>query len=346
MQGVVAAQHRLHATCASFSGYPDRYHETPERVEVILAALVGAGFPPLHAPEDHGMAPLQAAHDADFVAFLQDGYARSRRDPVDDLPLWPSGYFAVRGWQHRPCTVQQQAGYYALDRDCPLLAGTWAAAYWSAQTALSAAARVWEGDRAVYALCRPPGHHAGHSQYGGYCYLNNAAIAARWLQQRSAQRVAIVDIDYHHGNGTQDIFYSDPAVLTCSLHADPNEEYPYFWGGADETGEGAGRGTNRNWPLPARTDDTAYLAALDEAVQAVRAFQPAFLVISAGFDLLEGDPSATSGGFHVTMDGLTQIGQQLAGLALPTLIVQEGGYQLERLGQAAVCFLTAWGSAG
>ena len=368
MQIVVSAQHRAHNTRHSLPGYDSRYDEVPQRAESILDALCAAGLGAVQEPQDHGLAPILAVHDAGLISFLRDAFRASRSALADGTPLFPSGYFAVRGWRRRPANWQQQAGYYAIDRDSPILAGTWTAIYWSAQAALTAAGLVRSGQRAAYALCRPPGHHASASQYGGYCYLNNAAIAARYLQdvppyagrttadenrparpetgpsipQMSRPRVAIVDIDYHHGNGTQEIFYADPTVLYCSLHADPDEEYPYFWGATDELGSGAGVGANRNWPLPAGVDDTTYLAALDEALAVVAAFQPAFLVISAGFDLMHGDPVATNGGFAVTPDGLAQIGRRLAGLGLPTVIVQEGGYQLDRLGELAVRFLRAF----
>jgi len=209
---------------------------------------------------------------------------------------------------------------------------------------------VREGLRAAYALCRPPGHHAAADLYGGYCYLNNAAIAARYLQSSGSRpsslpesralptptKVAILDIDYHHGNGTQLIFYADPAVLYCSLHVHPDEDYPYYWGDADETGVGPGEGTNCNWPLPRGTGDKAYLAALDEALAAIGEFAPDYLVVSAGLDTTEGDPE---GGFCLSTEGLHAIGECIAGLAMPTVVVQEGGYRLDRLGDNAVAFL-------
>lgn len=323
-------------------GYASDYDEVPQRAEVILKSVRAAGLGPVVAPADHGLAPILAVHDAGLVEFLQGAYQRSRDFLPGEAPLFPDGYFAVQGGRHKPVNWRHRAGYYAIDCDCPILAGTWKAAYWSAQTALSAARQVLAGERVAYALCRPPGHHASANQYGGYCYLNNAAIAARHLQ--SCGRVAIVDIDYHHGNGTQEIFYSDPAVLTCSLHGDPDAEYPYFWGGRAEVGDGPGRGFNHNWPLPAGADDAMYLAALDEALAVVRAFQPDYLLVSAGFDLLAGDPAATNGGFGVTLDGLEQIGRRLARLGLPALIVQEGGYQIDHLGEMAVRFLRAFSS--
>jgi acetoin utilization deacetylase AcuC-like enzyme len=336
---IASARHQTHNTSHILQGYDSRYDEVPQRVEAIWEAVSAAGLGEIREPVDHGLAPILAVHDAELVEFLQGAYQGSRAFLPDEAPLYPDGYFAVRGWRRRPNAWQQQAGYHAIDRDCPILAGTWDAAYWSAQAALTAAGLVQAGEPTAYALCRPPGHHASASQYGGYCYLNNAAIAARSLQGSSNARVAIVDIDYHHGNGTQEIFYADPTVLFCSLHADPDEEYPYFWGSAAEMGSGAGLGANRNWPLPAGADDEAYLQALDEALTVVAAFQPAFLVISAGFDLMHGDPVATNGGFGVTLDGLELIGRRLAGLGLPTVIVQEGGYQIDHLGEMAIRFL-------
>jgi acetoin utilization deacetylase AcuC-like enzyme len=339
MHIIVSTRHQTHNTSHILQGYDSRYDDVPQRVEAIREAVGAADLGETREPVDHGLAPILAVHDVELVEFLQGAYQGSRAFLPGEAPLYPDGYFAVRGWRRRPNAWQQQAGYHALDRDCPILAGTWDAAYWSAQAALTAAGLVQAGEPTAYALCRPPGHHASASQYGGYCYLNNAAIAARYLQGSARARVAVVDIDFHHGNGTQEIFYADPTVLYCSLHADPDEEYPYFWGAADELGRGAGLGANRNWPLPAGADDAAYLAALEEALAVVEAFQPSFLVISAGFDLLQDDPVATTGGFRVTLDGLEQIGRRLAGLGLPTVIVQEGGYQIDRLGEMAVRFL-------
>ncbi len=186
--------------------------------------------------------------------------------------------------------------------------------------------------------------------YGGFCYLNNAAIVARYLQdsppllgqgsgERSGTKVAILDFDYHHGNGTQAVFYDDPSVLFCSLHADPEDEYPYYWGYADERGEGPGEGYNRNFPLPLGVEDGPYLEALAEALDAIRDYGPNYLVVSAGFDIFTGDPV---GGFNVSTKGIAQIGRAVAALGLPTVIVQEGGYLLMSLGENAVAFLEAF----
>jgi acetoin utilization deacetylase AcuC-like enzyme len=220
----------------------------------------------------------------------------------------------------------------------PILEGSWKAAYWAAQCALTAADAVRGGRRAAYALCRPPGHHAAADLYGGYCYLNNAAIAARSLQS-AGERVAVLDVDYHHGNGTQSIFYADPAVFYASLHAHPDQEYPFYWGDADELGEGPGLGANRNWPLPQGTGDAEYLHALDEALDVVLSFSPRWLVVSAGFDGVVGDPE---GGFCLSAECMREIGRRISGLGLRTVLVQEGGYGLDRLGQDAVALLEAF----
>jgi acetoin utilization deacetylase AcuC-like enzyme len=187
-------------------------------------------------------------------------------------------------------------------------------------------------------MIRPPGHHAGPDFHGGFCYLNHAAVAARFLHQSTGSRVAVLDVDYHHGNGTQEVFYRDPDVLFVSLHADPRFDYPFYWGAADERGEGPGEGANVNIPLPPGTGDREYLTALGTALTEVERFAPRFLVLSAGFDLMAGDPVPRVG-FRITVDGLRQIGEQVAGFGLPTVIVQEGGYNLGMLGEYAVTLL-------
>ncbi len=336
MQIFYTDQHKLHATDqAHLEGYPLAMEEVPARAESILAALQSAQLGPITAPADHGLGPILAVHMADFIDFLQNAYVESAKYAKPSR-IFPDT-FAARHTGPKPGGFLGLKGYYAFDPYSPLLAGTWAAAYWSAQCALSAAEAVRAGGQIAYALCRPPGHHAAADLYGGYCYLNNAAIAARYLQQDSpSSKIAILDIDYHHGNGTQAIFYTDPAVLFCSLHADPDSEYPYYWGAAAERGQALGEGYNYNWPLPLGTDDAHYLAALDEAITTIEAFAPQYLIVSVGFDIIEGDPV---GGFKVTSAGIGSIGTRIAALKLPTVIVQEGGYLRENLGENAVAFL-------
>ena len=335
MNIIYAEQHQLHATDQVFvEGRPFIVEEVPARAEAILEAVQRAHLGPVSAPSDHGLEPILAVHDADFVAFLRTAYAENAAHLGELGPVFPRN-FATRHAQRRTKNFFGLKGYYAIGVGSPILEGTWEAAYWSAQCALTAADLVRSGKRSAYALCRPPGHHAAADLYGGFCYLNNAAIAARSLQAAD-ERIAILDVDYHHGNGTQLIFYSDPSVLYCSLHAHPDEDYPFYWGDVDEQGDGPGRGANRNWPLPRGADEGRYLAALDEALAVIRAFAPRYLVLSLGLDAAAGDPV---GGFEVSSSGMAEIGGRIAALNLPTVIVQEGGYLLERLGENAVAFL-------
>jgi acetoin utilization deacetylase AcuC-like enzyme len=342
MHIVYADQHKLHdPTNVLAEGHPLNSFELPARVEAILSAIRMAQLGPIVAPTDHGLDPILAVHDAGYLEFLRTVNAESEAYFGEPGPVM-TWTFANRHAVRKPHSFTGLKGYYAFGWGTPILAGTWEAAYWSAQCALTAAGLVRAGEQVAYALCRPPGHHAGPDLYGGYCYLNNAAIAARYLQAAS-DRVAILDVDYHHGNGTQIVFYSDPSVLYCSLHAHPDEEYPYYWGDIDERGSGAGEGTNRNWPLPRGTGDEQYLAALEEALAVIRDFAPTYLVVSVGLDTVVGDPE---GGFCLTTEGLAQVGRAIAGLGLPSVLIQEGGYLRGELGENATAFLRAWDFAG
>ncbi|MBL8584062.1 MAG: histone deacetylase family protein, partial [Rhizobiaceae bacterium] len=217
---------------------------------------------------------------------------------------------------------------------------TWDSALWSAWTALAAADSVLAGEACAYALCRPPGHHAFADVAGGFCFLNNSAIAAQRLRN-AAKRVAILDVDLHHGNGTQGIFYARDDVLTVSIHADPARFYPFFWGHAHERGEGPGLGANLNLPLPRKTGDAGFLDALEAALRRIRAHGPDALVVALGLDAFEGDPF---GGLSVTTPGFSRIAEAIAGLRLPTAIVQEGGYLCDELGDNLAAFLTGFGA--
>jgi len=220
------------------------------------------------------------------------------------------------------------------------VAGTWEAAFAAARCALTAAALVSEGARSAYALCRPPGHHAARSVYGGYCYLNNAALAAQALRDAGSARVAILDIDYHHGNGTQDIFWARGDVHFTSIHGTPDTEYPYFLGYADETGVGEGAGCTRNFPLPRGTGWDTYAAALEEAMAGLRAFAPDALVVSLGVDAFEHDPISS---FRLSSAHFADIGHRIAAAGWPTVLVQEGGYAVDDIGTNVVAVLSAFG---
>jgi acetoin utilization deacetylase AcuC-like enzyme len=335
VQIIYTPRHRRHATDAvQIDGVPFASEEVPVRTEAILDALRAARMGPVVSPTDHGIDLILAVHDAGFVDFLQTAHARSAAYFGEAGPVfvWTP---APRGAARKPHGFMGQKGYYAFGWGTPILEGTWEAAYWSAQCALTAADVVNAGEMAVYALCRPPGHHAAADLFGGFCYLNNAAVAARYLQQ-SGRRVAILDVDYHHGNGTQSIFYSDPTVLYCSIHAHPDDAFPYFWGGSEERGEGQGKGTNFNYPLRPEIGIADYVDALEDALAQVSAFGADVLVLCVGFDIGVGDPL---GGFDFSTDNIAAIAQAIADRAWPTLIVQEGGYRPAKLGEQALAFL-------
>lgn len=317
------------------------YNEIAERGLTIHQALTAVNLGPIAAATDFGIEPLLQVHRHDMVAFLQTAYDRMLTEENKSVAL-PETFSLHRQPRHRPISVLGQLGYYAFDIGSPIFANTWEAVYGSAQLALSATAVVLAAEtRVAYALCRPPGHHAGADFYGGFCYLNNTAIAAQWLVE-AGQRVAILDLDYHHGNGTQAIFYGRADVLTCSIHADPLYEYPYYWGFADEYGTGAGENYNVNFPLPRGTQEAPYMTALAEALRHVRAFVPDTLLIAFGADTLAGDPA---GGFNLTVASYGRLAAKIAALGFPTVIIQEGGYALPQLGDCVRSFLQEFTNA-
>lgn len=330
MQVFYSDNHKLHnPPFEFFDGQRMPYLENPDRMERILSTLQEQVWVKLIEPEDFGLDPILAVHDADYVEFLRTAYSEWTQEETayEKTALLPAT-FPPRGWSHRPSSILGRAGYYMFDLSAPILDGTYQAALGSANCALSAAKAITGGERSAFSLCRPPGHHAGKSFGGGYCYLNNTAIAAHWLSGHG--KVAILDIDYHAGNGTQDIFYERDNVLTISIHADPDSAYPSFSGYADETGAGPGSGLHRNFPLPAGTDDVSYLSTLEEALKLVQPYTPKFLVLSAGMDVYSNDPLGT---FKITHEGIQQIGKRIASLDLQTLIVMEGGYNNAALGK-------------
>ena len=288
---------------------------------------------------DFGMAPLLAVHDPDYLAFLE----RAHRDW---LAAGRSGdaigytFPVVRRRRLAFGRIDADLGAYSYDAGTPIATGTWESAYWSAQCALSGLDALMKGDgRPTFALCRPPGHHAGRDYMGGYCYLNNAAIAAREAQLRGTGRVAILDIDYHHGNGTQDIFYADPGVFFASIHADPRTDYPFYWGHADETGEGDGEGSTLNIPLPRGTDGASYAPALDRALAAIAGWGAQLLVVSFGADTHSSDPISA---FALEREDYVELAGRIDALGVPTLIVMEGGYAVGDLGLNVAAFLSGF----
>jgi acetoin utilization deacetylase AcuC-like enzyme len=299
--------------------------EQPERIARLTAGAEAAGWH-LEAPADHGMGPLAAVHTAEYLVFLRTIHARWQRIEGASPEVVPNIH-PVRQPGSYPRSAVGQAGYHQADTACPIGEHTWESAYWSAQSAASAAELVLSGERAAYALCRPPGHHAFADMAGGFCFLNNAAIAAERLL-RAGRRPAILDVDVHHGNGTQGIFYARGDVLTVSIHADPVRFYPFYWGHAQERGQGPGLGANLNLPLPRGTGDDAYLEALATALERIDASGADVLVVALGLDAHERDPFE---GLAVTTEGFARIAGALAATGLPLLLVQEGGYLSEDL---------------
>ena len=309
------------------------YAETTARVDSILAALG-----PTEPPADWGEAPILRVHPADYVEFLKSAH-RDWQSAGREGDAFPYTFPVVRRRDLRLERIDARLGRFAMDACSPISAGTWEAAYWNAQTALSALGRVISGDRSAFALCRPPGHHAGADYVGGYCYLNTAAIAAEAAIASGWRRVAIVDVDYHHGNGTQDIFWARGDVLFVSIHADPATDYPFYWGHADETGEGDGEGATLNLPLARGTRLAEFLAALDRGLEAVARFAPDLIICSYGADTYAGDPISY---FAIETADYPVIAQRIASLGLPTLIVMEGGYAVDDLGANVAAFLSGF----
>ena len=298
--------------------------EVPARAEALLAGLADAGVTP-EAPGRIDPAALHTVHDPAYVDFLAGAWAAWSALPDHGPELVPNIHPApeMLALGSRPgTTVQTRLGFYTADTSCPIGPHTWDASLLAAAAALAAAAEAAAG-RNAYALARPPGHHAYRARAGGHCYVNNAALAAQHMCDRGASRVAVLDIDSHHGNGTQAAFYERKDVLFVSIHGDPRGYYPWYVGFADETGTGPGEGLNRNLPLPAGTGDAGWLAALGTAMADIGSFGPDALVLSLGMDASEHEPLRF---LSVSDDAFARAADAIAALRRPTVLVQEGGY--------------------
>ncbi len=324
-------------------------HEVPARLHHVLDELRRRDFGTLQtppAPDADFDALLARVHAPRYLAFLADAWDEWRaldaaNAELDALPsVWP-----VRGFRAdvEPANFAARLGLYSFDAGTPLTAGSWAAARSGALCAVQAARAVAAGtQRSAFALTRPPGHHAGPDFFGGYCFLNNAALAAQALRDAGQTRVAVLDVDYHHGNGTQTIFYERPDVLTVSIHGDPRTEYPFYLGHADERGSGAGAGCNLNLPLPRGTGFDGWRAALHQALERIVRFDARALVVALGVDTFEGDPIS---GFRLRSPDYLRVGAEIAGLRLPTVFTFEGGYAVAEVGINAVNVLEGFMSA-
>ena len=322
---------RLHAPAGEFfNGAMHPAAEHPGRVDAILEAI-GATDP----PSELGLDPILRVHSLDYVEFLQTAHHqwRGAGRQGDAFPYT----FPIVG--RRPLNLSRidaLLGQYSFDTSTPIAEGTWTAAYWAAQTALAATDAVLGGERSSFAFCRPPGHHCGRDYLGGYSYLSNAAIAAEHAIAAGKKRVAILDVDYHHGNGTQDIFYERADVTYASIHADPGTDYPFFWGHADEIGSGDGQGFTLNLPLPRGTDWSGYEPALIQALDRIESHEPELLIVSYGADTYEGDPISQ---FKLKTSDYAPMARCITSLGLPTVVVMEGGYAVEALGANVAEFL-------
>ncbi|MGC5702184.1 histone deacetylase family protein [Pseudomonas sp. NFXW11] len=312
--------------------------EVPERARRLVQAVHSLGFELLQ-PEDAGLQPLRAVHSSAYLSFLEEAHPRWNEIPEDWGDEVMSNIFVRESNPMRG--ILAQAARYLADGSCPVGEQTWRSAYWSAQSAIAGARALLDGEPAAYALCRPPGHHARAEAAGGFCYLNNAAIAAQVLRDKFS-RVAILDTDMHHGQGIQEIFYERSDVFYVSVHGDPTNFYPGVAGFADERGSGRGLGYNLNLPMAHGSSEGDFLARLEQALSALRDFDAQVLVLSLGFDIYELDPQSK---VAVTRDGFAALGQRIRQLGLPCLIVQEGGYHLESLEDNARAFFAdsaAW----
>ncbi len=322
-------------------------YEVPDRAERIRATLVADGGFQLSGPTEHGLDPILAVHDPGLVRFLEEAWPQAVHEGIGQRAVVPDTW-NVRGLAEgfgpdgqrlirEPSAIAGRAGFWGLDSSTPIVAGTYRAARGAVDTALTAVDLILDGgEPAVYGLCRPPAHHAARSMYAGYCFFNNAAIAAESIVRRTGERVAILDLDYHHGNGTEQIFWWRGDVSCVSIHADPDRQYPYVLGRADEVGEGPGVGANLNLPLEAGVDDARYLEVLDRALEAIDAMPGSIVVVSLGFDTYRQDPICD---FALATPVYHEIGRRVAALGRRLVILQEGGYHRPTLGEHARLWL-------
>ena len=316
------------------------------RAEAIRETLQADSRFEFLSPTEWGVAPIEAVHNPGLVRFLSEGWALYAAQHPDVREVVPDVFYrpALRdkmGERGEPQAINGRVGYWCFETTTPLTETTYEAARGAVDTALTTTQLVLDGETSAYGLCRPPGHHATADMYGGYCFFNNAAVAAHHVASTTGAKVTILDVDYHHGNGTQQIFYDRDDVQYVSLHGDPARAYPYSVGYADETGSGRGLGCNINYPMPLRADDDLYASALATACEEVARFGPSVLIVSLGLDTYITDPISD---LAVTTDGMRRSGEIVRQLGLPTVVLQEGGYDVNALGANVQAWLTGLGA--
>ncbi len=340
MQTVYSPKHALRdARTELYGGQLVPPFECPVRAEHILNRVREVNLGAVVDPAEHGMVPILRIHDKGFVDFLETCWHDWRKAGYEGEAIattWPSRRMTRNT---PPNEIDGKIGYYCLASETSISEGTYEAARAAVDVALGAQALVAGGERAAFALCRPPGHHAASDMFGGYCFFNNAAIAAQAFVDQGAGRVALLDVDFHHGNGSQSIFYDRSDVLFASLHGDPMESFPYFLGGADETGAGDGEGFNRNYPMGPGTAYDVWGDALEAACMRVVDYGPDALVVSLGVDTFKDDPISF---FKLTEEDFKRYGKRIAALGVPTLFVMEGGYAVAEIGINTVNVLTGF----
>lgn len=329
MLTIYSDKHRLHHGTELKDGVLKPCVEMPDRADTVLARVRSVSLGEIMAPHDYASSSYSTVHSERYVSFLEHAWSRwvAAGRSHDALPLiWP-----VRDLRSdiEPDHIDGKLGFYAMDAGVPITAGTWEAVRTSANLALTGMEAIAGGAPSAFALCRPPGHHAAAEYMGGYCYLNNAAIAAQGFIAKGAKRVAVLDVDYHHGNGTQSIFYDSADVLFISLHGDPKNSYPYFLGHRDEQGRGAGMGFNHNYPLSHGTAWDTYSIALADACSKLAAYAPDAIVVSLGVDTFKDDPISQ---FKLENHDYLRMGEAIAGIGKQTLFVMEGGYMVDDIG--------------
>jgi acetoin utilization deacetylase AcuC-like enzyme len=316
------------------------------RAEAIRATLEADPRFQFSAPTEWGTAPIEAVHNPGLLKFLEEGWQLYSAAHPGVREVTPDFFYrpALRDKMsevREPQAINGRIGYWCFETTTPLLEGTYVAARGAVDTAMTTMQMVLDGEPAAYGLCRPPGHHATADLYGGYCFFNNAAVVAHHVARSTGTKVTLLDVDYHHGNGSQQIFYDRDDVQYVSLHGDPARAYPYSIGFADETGSGRGLGYNLNIPMALRADDDAYVAALAHALERISAFGPSLLVVSLGLDTFITDPICD---LAVTTEGMGRCGALIRQLGLPTVVLQEGGYDVAALGANAQSWLVGLGA--
>ncbi len=329
MKTIYSKKHILHNTLTELSGGElVKPFESPDRVKIILNEVYNRKLGPVFQPTKQDLEIIYKVHDKHYVKFLENAWKEWVKEGFkgEAIPtVWPS-----RSMNSKiiPDNIEGKLGYYCLANETSISEGTIEGAYESVKVVLTAADML-QKEKSIFALCRPPGHHASKDQYGGYCFFNNTAIATEKLIEKGAKKIFILDIDFHHGNGTQEIFYKRSDVFFASLHGDPIQAFPHFLGHAEEKGIQEGEGFNINYPMPPNTSYAQWKISLEKVINEIERFNPDFLLISLGVDTFENDPISF---FKLKSNDFFDVGKTISSLNLPTLFIMEGGYAIEEIG--------------